>query len=86
MTRIALIVVPLLLLGACKVNNDKANDQVSIEYNQDLAENVASDVGNTAENIGGIIANDVSATADKVENEVDEHDADAPANNSANAN
>ena len=84
MTRIA-IMVPLLLLGACKVSNDQANDQLTVEYNQDLAENVTADVGDTAENVGGIIVNDVKDTAAKVENEVDDGD-DPPANGTANAN
>ncbi len=76
MTRIALM-IPLLLTGACNVNNDQANDQVSVQYNQDLAENVAADVGDTAQNIGGMIANDVSETAGKVQNEVGDVDVDA---------
>ena len=76
MTRIALM-TPLLLLGACNVSNDQANDQVSVQYNQDLAENVAGDVGNTAQNIGGMIANDVSETAGKVSNQVGDVDVDA---------
>ena len=65
--RIALA-IPLLLLGACQVSKDDANNTVSVTYNEDVAANVAADVGNTAENIAADIGNDVQRTADKVQN------------------
>ncbi|HWJ59349.1 MAG TPA: hypothetical protein VNR68_06935 [Sphingomicrobium sp.] len=68
--------LPLLLLGACQVSKDDANDTVSVTYNEDLAENVAADVGNTAENIAGKIGNDVQESADKVQNKVGDVDVD----------
>jgi cbb3-type cytochrome oxidase cytochrome c subunit len=58
----------ILILGACQVSKDDANDTVSVTYNSDVAENAAADVANTAENIAGDISNDVSRTADKVQN------------------
>ena len=79
-----LLTVPLLLLGACNVGVDDANDSVSVEYNQDTAENVASDAGNLAQNVGGAIANDVERTADKVQNtdvDVDVNADEEPAQN-----
>ena len=69
-----LLAVPLLLLGACQVSKDENSTTVS--FNQDVAENAAADIGNTAENIGGMIANDVDATADKVQNKVGDVDVD----------
>jgi len=63
-----LIALPLLALAACQVTKDDANDSVTVEYNQDIAENGLEDAANVAENVGGIIANDVSEAADKVEN------------------
>lgn len=63
-----LLSVPLLLLGACNADHNTNNDQVTIDYDQQAIENAASDVGNTARNVGGIIANDVKETADKVQN------------------
>jgi hypothetical protein len=65
--RIALA-IPLLLLSACQVSKDDANNTVSVTYNEDVAANAASDVGNTAENIAADIGNDVQETADKVQN------------------
>ena len=49
-------------------NNDSANDQVSINYDQEALENAAADVSNTAQDVGGAIANDVGETVDKVQN------------------
>ena len=63
---IALAIVPLLLLGACQVS--KGSNEVSVTYNEDVAENAAADVGNTAENIATDIGNDVKKTADKLQN------------------
>ena len=68
--RIALA-IPLLLLGACQVSKDEANNgTTSVTYNSDVAENAAADVGNTAENIAADIGNDVKATGDKIDNKV----------------
>ena len=66
--RIAAALPLILILGACQVSKDDANDTVSVTYNSDVAENAAADIGNTAENIAGDISNDVSRTADKVQN------------------
>lgn len=81
-----LFAVPLLLLGACDVDNDAANDQITIQYNEEEARNTAADVGNAAENIGGAIANDVGRTADKVQNKVGDVDVDVDVNRNAPAN
>lgn len=63
-----LLVAPILILGACNVSTDANNDQVTLQYNQDAAEQAASDAGNTAEDIGSAIANEAGETADKVDN------------------
>jgi hypothetical protein len=65
--RIALV-IPLLLLGACQVS--KGNNEVSVTYNSDVAENAAADVGNTAENIAADIGNDVKTEGAKVQEKV----------------
>lgn len=65
--RIALA-IPLLLLGACNVSKD--SNSVTVQYDQNTAENTAAAIGNTAQNIGGDIANDVQKTGDKIENKV----------------
>ena len=78
------IALPLVLaLAACNVSRDDANDSMTVQYDQNTAENAAADVGNFAEDVGGKIANDVQATADKVQNtDVDvDVDADVSTNN-----
>ena len=65
--RIALA-IPLLLLGACNVS--KEGNSVTVQYDQNTAENAAADIGNTAENIASDIGNDVKKTGDKIENKV----------------
>lgn len=70
----AAIILPVLLLGACQVSKDDANDSVTVAYNQDVAENAAADVANTAGNIAEDIANDVEETGERVQNEVGDDD------------
>ena len=77
---------PLLLLAACQVSKDETNDTITAEYNQDVAENVAADAANTAQNIGGAIVNEAEATGDKIQNEVGDVDVDVDVNRNAPAN
>ncbi|HYI42519.1 MAG TPA: hypothetical protein VD768_02720 [Sphingomicrobium sp.] len=78
-----LLSIPLLLAAAaCNVSKD--GNAVTVQYDQNTAENVAADVSNTAQNVGGAIANDVSETAGDVRNtdvdvDVDTNTADANA-------
>ena len=74
--RILLAVPLLLLLGACEVTEDDANDTTTIEFNQTVAEEGARDVANEASEAADAIANDVSEAADKVENRVGDVDVD----------
>ena len=66
--RIVLALPLVLAVAACNVSRDDANDSMTVQYDQNTAENAAADIGNFAENVGGAIANDVQATADKVQN------------------
>jgi hypothetical protein len=63
-----LIVATALALGGCNVSTDSANNSMTVQYDQNKAENTAADIGNTAENIGQSIANDVDRTAAKIDN------------------
>ena len=78
--RIALA-IPLLLLGACNVTKD--GNAVTVQYDQNTAENAAADVGNTAQNIATDIGNDVQKTGDKLQNKIGDND-DHAANSQAN--
>jgi len=62
------LAIPLLLLGACQVSKDENNGTTSVTYNSDVAENAASDVGNTAQDIASDIGNDIKKTGDKIQN------------------
>lgn len=65
--RIALA-IPLLLLGACNVTKD--GNSVTVQYDQNTAQNTATDIGNAAQNIAGDIGNDVQNTGDKLQNKI----------------
>ena len=65
--RIALV-IPLLLLGACNVSKD--GNAVTIQYDQNKAQNTAADIGNTAQNVAADIGSDVKNTGDKINNKV----------------
>ena len=80
--RIALAIPVLLLLGACNVTKD--GNAVTVQYDQNTAQNTAADIGNTAQNIAGDIGNDVQKTGDKIQNRIGD-DGDEAANSQANA-
>ena len=61
-----LLAAPLLLLGACNVERDAGNDTTTLSFNEAVAANAAEDVGNAAAEIGGTIANEAEATANKI--------------------
>ncbi len=78
------LLIPILLVGACNVSKD--NNAVTVQYDENTAENAASDVGNTAKNIGAAIANEADETAAKVNNSeiVADHDKNETTNSAQN--
>ena len=78
-----LFALPLLALAACQVTKDDANDSVTVEYNQDVAEEGLQDAANLAGNVAGTVANDVEQAADKVQNTDIDVDVDTNANKAA---
>ena len=88
-----LAVIPFLGMAACNVTKDGANDQITVEYNADVAENAVADVGNAAEEAAGQVGQAAQDIGNKVENtdvDVDvktdgtKADADAAENKTAN--
>ena len=71
-----LLAIPLLALAACQVTKDDQNDTITATYNEDVAANVAEDVGNFAEDVG----NDVENTAEKIGNRAENVDIDVDTN------
>jgi hypothetical protein len=63
-----LIALPVFALAACQVSKDDGNGTITAEFNQDVAENAAKDVGNFAENVGGAIVNEAEEAKNKAEN------------------
>ena len=64
--RILIAIPAVLILAACNVSKD--GNSVTVQYDQNTAENTAADVGNTAQNIAADIGNDVKKTGDKIQN------------------
>ncbi len=81
-----ILFAPLLLLGACNVDNDSANDQMTIEYNQERVEDAASDVGNAAEDLGSSVGNVAESAGQAIGNEVGDIDVDLDVNRNRNGN
>ena len=74
-----LIAVPLLALAAgCNVSKD--GNAVTVQYDENTAENALADVSNTAENVADDIGNDLAATGDRIENRVGNTDVDVDVN------
>jgi len=63
-----ILVLPLLALAACQVTEDDRNDQVTVQYNEEVAANAAEDIGNAAEEAGRAIANGAGEAVDTVRN------------------
>jgi hypothetical protein len=61
------LILPLLLVAACKVTEDDQN-QITVQYNQDVAENTAADVAKAAEEAGEAIANGTEEAVDTARN------------------
>ena len=73
------LLLPLVALAACQVTEDDQNDQVTVQYNQDVAENAAADIANGAEEAGEAVMNgarDVGNTVENVDVDVDLNSAD----------
>ncbi|MGE5563628.1 MAG: hypothetical protein ACM3ZV_10035 [Bacillota bacterium] len=83
--RILIAIPALLVLGACNVS--KEGNSVTVQYDQNTAENTAADIGNTAQNIAADIGNDVQNTGAKLDNKIgkdNDHDGNGQANATEN--
>ncbi|MDQ4086494.1 MAG: hypothetical protein M3177_00535 [Pseudomonadota bacterium] len=83
-----ILVLPLLLAAGCNVDNDGANDQVTIEYNQERIEDAAADAARTAREVGSSVGNVAAHTGRAIKNEVGDVDVDVDVsrNRDGNAN
>jgi hypothetical protein len=65
-----LILVTFLALGACNVSTDQNNQSLTVQYNQEEAQNTAADLNNTAQNIGDEIGNEATTAANAINEKV----------------
>jgi hypothetical protein len=72
-----MLALPLLTLAAaCNLDNDSANDQVRLEYNQQRIEEGARDAARAAREVGSSVGNVALSTGRAVKNEVGDIDVD----------
>ena len=62
------LALPLLALAACQVSKDEQNDTITATYNEEVAENAASDVGNFAEDVAADVTNTAEDIGEKAQN------------------
>ena len=67
---------PLLMVGACNVDNDAANDRVTVEYDQKKIERAAAATARTAKEVGSGVGNVAVSTGRAIKNEVGDIDVD----------
>ncbi|MEA2831635.1 MAG: hypothetical protein QOF22_2383 [Bradyrhizobium sp.] len=79
--RILIAIPALLAVSACNVTKD--GNAVTVQYDQNTAENTAADIGNTAQNIATDIGNDVKTTGEKIQNKAGNTDIDVKIGNDA---
>ena len=65
-----------LLLAACGIDNDAANDQVRVNYDQQRIEQAAKKAGRAAKEVGSGVGNVASTTGRAIKNEVGDVDVD----------
>ncbi|MEO5810234.1 MAG: hypothetical protein ABIR51_09315 [Sphingomicrobium sp.] len=83
----AIFALPLVaLLAACQVTKDKDNSQVSVQYDQNVADNGAAAVVNTAQAVAADIGHDVKRESGKVKDKLGEHNNNAATAPQTNAN
>ena len=80
------LALPLLVLAACNVDNDSANDQMTVEYNQERIEDAASDAARTARDVASGAGNVIGATGRAVANEVGDIDVDVDVSRNRDGN
>ncbi|MEA3041767.1 MAG: hypothetical protein QOC65_1256 [Sphingomonadales bacterium] len=83
-----LFALPLLTLAACNVQNDSANDQMTLTYNQERIEQGVSDAANATEDAASSVGNIAVSTGRAIRNEVGDIDVnvDVDRNRSGNSN
>jgi hypothetical protein len=66
----------VLALGACNVDTDSANEQVTVEYNKQQIRKTAREAGRTAREVASGVGNVAVTTGRAIKNEVGDIDVD----------
>ncbi len=68
--------LPLLALAACNVDNDAANDKVTLEYDEQRIKETARATARTAKEVGSAAGNVAATTGRAIKKEVGDVDVD----------
>ena len=68
--------LPILALAACNVDNDSANDKVTLEYDEQRIKNTARATARTAREVGSAAGNVAATTGRAIKKEVGDVDVD----------
>ncbi len=72
-----LFALPLLIAaGACNIQNDAGNDQLTVEYNEQRIRDTAREATRTAKEVGRSVGNIAETTGRAIKNEVGDVDVD----------
>ena len=74
--RLIISAAALLLLAACDVDNDAANEQVTVTYDKERIREGAATAGRTAKDVASGVANVAESTGEAIEKEVGDVDVD----------
>lgn len=72
----ALVVLAILGIAGCNVENDPANDEVSVKYDEAKIKKSAATAGRTAKEVGTGIANVAKDTGESIKRQVGDVDVD----------
>jgi hypothetical protein len=78
------LALPLLLVAACDVQKDEANDTTSYEFNEQQVESTAANVGDTAKNVAADIGEAAENAGEAIKDKVDDIDVDVDVNRNSN--
>jgi hypothetical protein len=71
-----LLAFPLLMIAGCDVDNDAANDQLSVKYDQERIRDAAAATARGARDVARGVGNVAVSTGQAVKNEVGDVDVD----------
>ncbi len=79
-----LVLLPLMMVAACGVDNDTRNDSVTVKYDSQELSNSVGELGNAAEQAADQIGNAAARAGDDIRNEVSDIDIDVDINRNRN--